>query len=214
MGSTLAATFESFLADALHLDHLRPHTLRAYRYELARAARDRRFAAALDTLSLADLEAWIARDGATPSTIGRRTATFRRFFAWAVRHEHCTRDPLRGFRSPRARQHLPRPICEPREQRAHDAAIAAAAHAHLAQDHQDQAIGLGRGDVVLEAGRETLRVREPKNGSERMVVLGPTATLRVLRGLGRGCTPAMAAGLTSNRWTTVEFLSWPYARAG
>jgi hypothetical protein len=35
-----------------------------------------------------------------------------------------------------------------------------------------------------------------------------------LRGLGRGCTPAMAAGLTSHRWTTVEFLSWPYARAG
>jgi IS1 family transposase len=35
-----------------------------------------------------------------------------------------------------------------------------------------------------------------------------------LRGLGRGCTPAMAAGLTTHRWTTVEFLSWPYARAG
>jgi IS1 family transposase/transposase-like protein len=35
-----------------------------------------------------------------------------------------------------------------------------------------------------------------------------------LRGLGRDCTPAMAAGLTGHRWTTVEFLSVPWAPAG
>jgi IS1 family transposase/transposase-like protein len=35
-----------------------------------------------------------------------------------------------------------------------------------------------------------------------------------LRGLGRGCTPAMAAGLTTHRWTVVEILSGPGARAG
>ena len=28
MGSTLAQTIDGFLADAAHLDHLRPHTLR------------------------------------------------------------------------------------------------------------------------------------------------------------------------------------------
>jgi IS1 family transposase len=35
-----------------------------------------------------------------------------------------------------------------------------------------------------------------------------------LRGLGRGCTPAMAAGLTAHRWTAEEFLRTPSARAG
>jgi IS1 family transposase/transposase-like protein len=35
-----------------------------------------------------------------------------------------------------------------------------------------------------------------------------------LRGLGHSSTPAMAAGLTTHRWTTVEFLRYPCARAG
>jgi site-specific recombinase XerC len=99
-----------------HLDHLRPTTQRVYRYELARAAAESHFAVTLDALSLADLDAWISRDKATPSTIGRRTATFRRFFDWAVRHGYCMRDPSIGFRPPRARQQLPRPIRETREQ--------------------------------------------------------------------------------------------------
>jgi site-specific recombinase XerD len=127
MEPTLVATYEDFLVDITHLDHVRPTTQRAYRYELARAAADFHFAVPLDALSLADLEAWISRGQATASTIGRRTATFRRFFDWAARHEHCRRDPLIGFRPPRARQQLPRPIREAREQQALDAAIAAAA---------------------------------------------------------------------------------------
>jgi len=42
--TTLAQAYEGFLANAAHLDHLRPHTLRAYRYELALAAAASRFA--------------------------------------------------------------------------------------------------------------------------------------------------------------------------
>jgi integrase/recombinase XerD len=37
--------------------------------------------------------------------------------------------------------------------------------------------------VTLDEGREALRVREPKNGAERVVVLGPTATPKSLRAL-------------------------------
>ena len=36
---------------------------------------------------------------------------------------------------------------------------------------------------------------------------------RSLRCRGRPCTPAMAAGLTTHRWTTLEALSYPCARA-
>ncbi len=39
------------------------------------------------------------------------------------------------------------------------------------------------GDVTLDPGREALRVRETKNGTERTVILGPTATPRSARGL-------------------------------
>jgi integrase len=46
------------------------------------------------------------------------------------------------------------------------------------------------GDVILDAGREALRVREPKNGRERIVMLGPTATPRTLRGLRRSMPSA------------------------
>jgi hypothetical protein len=85
VGTTLAQAYDGFLADAAHLDHLRAHTLRAYRYELALAGTDPRFACDLAALSLADLEACIARPPASPSTVGRRAATFPRFFAWACR---------------------------------------------------------------------------------------------------------------------------------
>ena len=46
-----------------------------------------------------------------------------------------------------------------------------------------EVLALRRGDVTLAVGREALRVREGKNGGERVVILGPTATLRTLRGL-------------------------------
>ena len=227
MERTLATTFEHFLADATYLDHLRPNTLRAYRYDLALAAADARFAVVLDALSLADLEAWIARDQATPRTIGRRTATFRRFFAWAMRHEHCTRDPLIGFRPPRPRTQLPRPIREAREQQVLDAAIATAPRPYrliltiLRETgmRAGEVLSLRRGDVILEQGREALRVREPKNGIERMVVLGPTATPRSLRGLRALLRTLGAAApeeilFRSNRGTAVSYdaLHYQWAR--
>ena len=51
--ATLAAVYVEFLTDVAHLDHFRPLTLRAYRYELALASADPRFAVDLDALSLA-----------------------------------------------------------------------------------------------------------------------------------------------------------------
>jgi site-specific recombinase XerC len=126
MAATLAATYDGFLADATHLDHLRPHTLRVYRYELALATADPRFAGDLDTLSLADLKAWLARPLASASTVSRRAATFCRFFAWALRHELCRRDPLAGHTGGRVRRLLPRPIRQGCERRALDAALATA----------------------------------------------------------------------------------------
>jgi len=215
---TLGETYEGFLSDARHLDHLRPHTLRAYRYELALAAAEDRFAVDLDALSLADLESWIARDAAAPSTIGRRAATFRRFFGWAIRHDYCRRNPMAGYGPLKVRRRLPRPIREEREQHALDAAIAAAPPPYrliltiLRETgmRAGEVLALRRGDVTLDPGREALHVREPKNGAERVVVLGPTATPRTLRALRAHCKTRRGAAsyeilFRSNRGTAVSY---------
>ena len=191
MAATLVACYEQFLADALHRDRLRPRTVRAYRYELAAAASDPRFRGPLDALRLADLEDWIARAPAASSTVGRRLATFRRFFAWAVRQGHCARLPLLDDVPVRRSRGLPRPIRADAERRALDAAIAAAPPPYrllftiLRETgmRAGEVLALRWGDVTLDPGREALRVREPKNHAERVVVLGPAATPRTLRGL-------------------------------
>jgi len=189
--ATLAAHLEPFLADLDHLEQLRPYTLRAYRYELAAAAADPRFAQPLDDLRLEDLEDWLARGPAAASTLGRRVATFRRFFSWACRHRLCRYNPLAERTPLHGRHRLPRPIREQHEQRALDAAIASMPQPYrlifLVLRETGMRVGevleLRWGDVILDAGREALRVREQKNGRERTVILGPTATPRTLRGL-------------------------------
>lgn len=188
---TLATSVDSFLAELDHLDRLRPGTLRAYRYELAAAAADPRFQGPLEELGLDDLEAWLTRTPAAASTLGRRVATFRRFFAWAGRHGLCGRNPLAERTPLRGRRHLPRPIREQQEQRALDAAIAKTLQPYrliflLLREtgmRVGEALELRWGDVILDTGREALRIRQPKNGVERTVILGPTATPRAMRGL-------------------------------
>jgi len=208
----------------------RPHGTAAaayapcYRYELAAAAADPRFAQPLDDLRLEDLEAWLARPPAAASTVGRRVATFLRFLAWASRHGLCwpnrlaERTPLRG------RQGLPRPIREQHEQRALDAAIATAPPPYrlifiLLREtgmRVGEVLYLRWGDVILDAGREALRVREAKNGLERTVIVGPTATPRTLRGL-RAARRALGRApsdhdilFRSNRGTRVSYKAIHY----
>jgi integrase/recombinase XerD len=227
---TLAACLDDFLADLHHLERLRPHTLRAYRYELAAAAADPRFQRPLEEWELEDIETWLARAPAAASTLARRVATFRRFFDWAGRHGLCRGNPLADRTPVRGRRGLPRPIREQHEQRALDAAIARTPQPYrlifLLLRETGMRVGevleLRWGDVILEAGREALRVREPKNGLERTVILGPTATPRALRGLrstrrALGHAPAEYDILfCSNRGTRVSYdaVHYQWAKLG
>jgi integrase/recombinase XerD len=217
--STLATNFEAFLSDIAQIERLRPHTVRAYRYELAAAAADVRFRRPLDEVRLDDLEAWLARPPAATSTVARRVATLRGFFAWACRRGLCGRNPLTERAPLRGGRRLPRPIREQHEQRALDAAIGTAQQPYrliftLLREtgmRVGEVLDLRWGDITLDSGRESLRVREPKNGLERAVVLGPTATPRTLRGLRSarsraGRTPADYQLLFhSNRGTRVSY---------
>jgi len=76
---------------------------------------------------------------------------------------------------------------------------------------------------MLDAGREALHVRDPKNRTERMVVLGPTATPKSLRSLRaqlreRKGEPGHAPLFRSNRGTRLSYdamhYQWAQACAG
>jgi site-specific recombinase XerD len=226
---TLETCLEQFLADLGQLERLRPHTLRAYRYEFTAASADPRFQRPLPEIDHQDLEAWLVRDKAATSTVGRRIATFRHLFAWAIRHGLCTRSPLADRTPLRGRRTLPRPIREQPEQRALDAAIASARPPYrliftiLRETGTRAGEVLERrwGDVVLDPGREALRIREAKNGVERTVILGPMATPRSVRGLraarrarGRTAPADHEVVFLSNRGTRVSYdaLHYQWAR--
>ncbi len=188
---TLAETYPQFLDDLAHKSQLRPSTLRAYRYELAAATQDSRFQIPLQALKLNLIEDWIGRSRPASSTRSRRAATFNRFFKWAIQQELCERNPLDGRAPTRTAHRLPRPIQRQTEQDAIDDAIRAAPQPYrliftiLRETGMrvGEALDLRVGDVLLETGREGLRVREPKNRTERIVVLGATATPNTIRGL-------------------------------
>jgi integrase/recombinase XerD len=187
MPSTLADHVAAFLSDMARVARLRPHTLRAYRYELTAAATA--LLSPLDQLTLADLEGWATRDQVSISTVARRTATLSRFFTWALRHQLCPANPLAVREPMQARQHLPRPIPRGDDRIAIDRALAAAPPPYrliftLLREtgmRATEPLALTLADVTLAIGREGLRVRDPKNGTERLVVLGAVATPKSLR---------------------------------
>lgn len=191
MTLTLAETYPQFLDDLAHKSQLRPSTLRAYRYELAAATQDSRFQIPLQALQLNMIEEWIGRDRSAASTRSRRAATFNRFFKWAIQQGFCERNPLEGRTPSRSDRRLPRPIQRQSDQEAIDDAIRSASQPYrliftiLRETGMriGEVLALRVGDVLLETGREGLRVREPKNRTERIVVLGATATPRSIRGL-------------------------------
>lgn len=187
----LAEAYPQFLDDLAHNNQLRPNTLRAYRYELAAAAADSRFHKPLLELALSELESWIGRGRPATSTRSRRAATLNRFFRWAIQQKLCARNPLEGRAPTRTDRRLPRPIQRQTDQDAIDDAIRSAPQPYRlifttlreTSMRMGEVLALRVGDVLLETGREGLRVREPKNRTERIVVLGATATPNTIRGL-------------------------------
>jgi site-specific recombinase XerD len=191
MPPTLSSLYPHFLADLEASRQVRPATLRAYRYELAAASRAAQFQCPLERIETVALQEWLFRHPAAASTVKRRAATFNRFFVWAAEHAHCPRNPMPPSVKPLHVKRLPRPIRHALDRDQLDAAIAQSPQPYrllliLLREtgmRVGEAIALQVGDVVLDAGREALRVREPKNGVERTVILGPTATPKALRGL-------------------------------
>lgn len=210
--------YYQFLQDCSQLYHLKPNTIRAYRYELSAATQQPFFHSKLDDITLNDLERWISRPPAAPSTVARRTATFSRFFDWAVRHHLCNHNPLDGHRPIKITRHLPKSIQRQVDRQRIESAIAAASLPYrivftiLRETGMrvSEVLDLRIGDVILEAGHEMLRIREPKNRIERSVILTPSATPKSLRGLrqhlkGLAYTGDYELLFRSNRGTKISY---------
>ncbi|RME22435.1 MAG: tyrosine recombinase XerC [Deltaproteobacteria bacterium] len=176
------------------LDHLRaeraasPHTLRAYAGDLGSlsdflAERGR----SLSTATLADLRAWLGRQGRgrrrpAPATLARRIAATRSFYRWMWRTGRIDADPAARLRAPRAPRRAPRFL---------EIDEAAAVVEHPTQDGwfalRNRALlellygaGIRVGEAAavrvedLDLDRRLVRVHG-KGGKERIVPFGPPA---------------------------------------
>ena len=216
--TTLQEMYPLFLNDMADLRQLSQSTLRAYHYELKKAAQYERFQTALSNITLRELETWISRDDVSPSTMSRRASTLSSFFDWAVRHEFCDNNPLQGRTPIRKKRKLPRPIGNTDHLKRIDKGMT-----ELSSPYQllftilretgmrvGEVVKLRLGDVSLRRGSEALRIQEAKNNVERTVVLGPTATPRTIRGLRRVTKTMTMMGpqellFRSNRGTQISY---------
>ena len=127
--------FEVILAD--YLRHLRAqrnlaeHTVRAYRTDLVNlfCHLDRLGVESLAKVDLRALRSWLAKQhtlGHARSTLQRRAAAARVFFAWAHETARVTTDPAANLRSPKSIRVLPPTLEQATAARMLDEAIATA----------------------------------------------------------------------------------------
>lgn len=212
---SLHEMIDAFLSDPRTRGRLKPSTLRAYRKDLMAAASI--LPTEMGQVSTAALAAYLATDIA-PTTAARRLAALRALFAWTVREGYLATDPTLVLEAPRRTRRLPRPIRADADRQAVERAIAAAPQPFrlaltLLREtgmRVGEVLALTLGDVMLDAGREALHVRDPKNRTERMVVLGPVATPKSLRALRaqlreRKGEPVYAPLFRSNRGTRLSY---------
>lgn len=106
------AGWEVLIADySVHLRQERgrsEHTVRAYVADLRSLAGITGMP--VHQIRLPDIRAWLAtlaQDGAAASTLQRRVACTRGFFAWAAQQGHISQDPALRLKAPKRRRRLP-----------------------------------------------------------------------------------------------------------
>lgn len=116
--AALPAPVEAFLAHLAGERQVSPHTLDAYRRDLATLAgwADAQ-GIAFDALDAAALRAFVAsehRRGCAAKTLQRRLSACRSLFGWLLRHGRIGVNPAAGLRAPKAPRRLPQ-VLDPDE---------------------------------------------------------------------------------------------------
>lgn len=198
----VAAALDEFVRH-LRLERGRsPHTVRAYRGDLAGLLAGLPGLAALD---LPRLRRWLGEGhaaGASRSTLARRAAAARTFTAWAHRAGLLADDPGSRLASPRPRSALPSVLRADQAEALLDAAVSGAAEEHpvalrdLLLLELLYATGVRIGELCgldvddVDQDRRALRVLG-KGARERTVVYGVPAERSLRRWLASG-RPALA----------------------
>jgi len=174
--------------DAVWLeDGLAANTLSAYRRDLVAfeqwLALERKIG--LDAVVQGEIESWFAALHATskPSTANRRLATLRRYYLWAMRHQHVSVDPCLQMVTARQPLRIPKTLSESQVE-----ALLQQPPAHTPRGLRDRAmlevlyatglrvselVSVGVLDVSLSDG--VVRVVQGKGGKDRLVPLGAEA---------------------------------------
>jgi integrase/recombinase XerC len=190
------AQFEELLAG--YLRHMRgqrnlaEHTVRAYRTDLLDLFLhlDRLGIASLDEVDLRALRSWLAKQhtlGHARTTLQRRAAAIRVFFAWAHQNGHVISDPAGNLRSPKTIRLLPPTLDRTTASQMLDEAIAAARESGGSVAARDVAVlevlystGIRVSELCgidvndLDRERQVVRVFG-KGSKERTVPLGAPA---------------------------------------
>lgn len=212
--TTIHHYLDAFLTDIAH--GVSANTVRAYRADLTVAAHA--LPHHLDQITLQNIKTFLEQHDVATATSVRRTTSLRRFFAWATEQDLCHQNPLQHYQSrPRLRR-LPRPIRSVTDMQRIDAAIGKSNQPYrllftiLRETGMrvGEVLALKFADVSLDAGREGLRIRESKNHTERIAILGPEATPKSVRGLRawvrqHHAQPPFAPLFRSNRGTRVAY---------
>ncbi len=114
---------DTYLDEVARHRRLSPHTVAAYRGDLAQLA-ELAGDTALLRLHSADIRRALARlhgQGAAPSSLARKLSAWRRFFDWLGARGEIAANPVAGVRAPRRAKRLPKAL-------APDQAVQLAAH--------------------------------------------------------------------------------------
>lgn len=200
LGDAHRAVLEEYLR---HLDlerHLSAHSIRAYAHDLGGALVhvQRLGRSSVAEVTIADLRSWLANQrtrGAARTTLQRRAAAVRVFFAWCHDTGRCATNPAVNLRSPKLPQRLPPTLEANDAQRMLDEALARAAADDGPQGRRDVAIlellyasGVRVAELcgldlqAIDHDRRTIRVLG-KGDKERTIPVGAPAWRALLEWL-------------------------------
>jgi integrase/recombinase XerC len=206
-----------------------PHTVRAYRSDLASLAE---FAAGrqIDDSDQLTLEAyrdwlWVAsQSGRSKATLARRSATAKSFSAWLSRSTGQATDAASRLRAPRPDRSLPRVLSREAMDGVLDSLVARTLEGdpvalrdlaivellYASALRVSELVGIDTADLDLD--RRTVRVMG-KGSKERVVPFGQPAHLALVDYLQRG-RPALAARPNGGAGTSAVYLGSRGARLG
>jgi integrase/recombinase XerC len=206
-----------------------PHTVRAYRSDLASLA-EFATARAIDDSTLLTLETyrdwlWTASQaGSSKATLARRSATAKSFSAWLSRSTGLTTDAASRLRAPRPDRSLPRVLSKDAMTAVLDSLAARARDGepvalrdlaivellYASALRVSELVGIDTADLDLD--RRTVRVMG-KGSKERVVPFGEPAHVALVDYLRRG-RPALAARATGGTRSSAVYLGARGARLG